>query len=45
MKKIIDLTMNINEKMHIYDVHWHPKVKIKKLEVFKSKKGDQTNNN
>ena len=35
MKKIIDLSMNINEKMHTYNVHWHPKVKIKKLGSFK----------
>ena len=36
MKKIIDLTMNINEKMHVYKVHWHPKVKIKQLGSFKN---------
>ena len=35
-EKIIDLTMNINEKMHVYKVHWHPKVKIKQLGSFKN---------
>ena len=35
MKKIIDLSMNINERMHLYNVHWHPKVKIKKMGSFK----------
>ena len=36
MKKIIDLSMKINERMHLYNVHWHPKVKIKRLGSFKT---------
>lgn len=34
MKKIIDLTMNINENMLLYNASWHPKVKITQLGKF-----------
>ena len=34
MKKIIDLTMQIREKMHLYKVSWHPRVQIKQLGKF-----------
>jgi len=36
MKKIIDLTMTIHNKIITYDAPWHPKVEIKQLANFKN---------